>query len=151
MRPLLVIVALVAALIVFTLLPLIPDLTVIRQAIIASAGLAGVVLVGVNASKRWAALPDLRGRIVSSSVLAVCLAVAGTLGCLAFSPVGGFEIVCSVRTVRLAQSPTGYDALVPGRTTYRFSRSCMMDDFPESWYRQSVFVFLVGPKVPDQG
>lgn len=151
MRPLLVIVALVAVQIVLTLLPLIPDLTVIRQAILLCMGVAGVVLVGVNASKRWAALPDLRGRVAASSALSVVVAILGTMACLASSPVGGFEVVCSVRAVRLAETPTGYAELVPGRSTYRFSRSCLMDDFPESWYRQSRLIFLVGPRVPFQG
>jgi hypothetical protein len=150
MRPLLVIVALVAVQIVLTLLPLIPDLTVIRQAVLLCLGVSGLALVVVNASKRWSALPDLRRRIVASSALAALVVTVGTLGCLVPSPVGGPDAICTVRAVQLAQAPIGYDGLVPERTTYRFSRSCMGDDFPESWYQQSRLIFLVGSRVREQ-
>ncbi len=125
MRPLLVIVALVAVQIVLTLLPLIPDLAVIRQAVLLCLGVSGLALVGVNASKRWSALPDLRARVVGSSTLAALAMVVGTLGCLVSASVGGADAACTVRAVRLAQAPIGYDALARERTTYRFSRSCM--------------------------
>jgi hypothetical protein len=150
-RPLLIIAALVAALLLLTLLPLIPDLTVIRQAIIIATSLAGVVLVGVNTAKRWRALPDLRGRIAASGALSVLLAVAGMLLCLALSPIGGLETFCTVRAVRLSVIPTGYPELHPDWTTYRFTRRCLLDDRPEGWFQQSRGIFLVGPRVPDQG
>ena len=150
MRPLLVIVALVAVQIVLTLLPLIPDLAVIRQAVLLCLGVSGLALVVVNASKRWSALPDLRARVVASSALAVLVVTVGTLGCLVSAPVGGVDASCAVRAVQLAQAPIGYDALVPERTTYRFSRSCLGEDFPESWYQQSRLIFLAGPRVREQ-
>lgn len=131
------------------MLPLIPELTPLRQGSILSIGLVCLSLIVVNAKRRWAALPDLRRAIALWNGLAAVLCLVGVLACMTNSSLVGAQPGCSVRVSQLMYAPTGHVELTSGRTTYRFTERC--DERETSYLQQSRLIFMVKPKVMENG